>query len=93
MIKQQAIDACTVLQGAISHTHTYRNPHRKKQSEWADWKRKERQWSAEVFNSNPENCTALAVLTMPLSVNKKLKEREKKKINDGNSDFKHSLPH
>lgn len=92
MIKQQVIDACTVLQGAVFHTHTYRKPDSKKQSEWADWKRKEQQWSTEVFNSNPENGAAQAVLTTPLSVNKKLKGREKK-IYNGNTDFRHSFTH
>lgn len=90
MIKQQVFDACTVLQGAISHIHTDRNTDSRKQSKWADWKRKEQQWSIKVFNNNP-NSTARAVLTMPLNVNKKLKEEIT--VYDTNRDFKHSLTH
>lgn len=73
--------------GAITHSHTYGKADSKKKKE----KRKsERQWSADVFNSNPKNGAVATVLTMPLSINKKLEEKKKSVMT---TDFKHSRPH
>lgn len=71
--------------GAITHSRTYGKADSKKKKG-----KSERQWSADVFNSNPKNGAVATVLTVPLSINKKLEEKKKSVMT---TDFKHPRPH